>query len=457
LSITARQHTRRVLVWIIGTSLLITVGAVVGSLRATSSINAAQPSLGEPDRSILTVPIARRSLEDVVDLIATVAPRDPQSLSTQTQLVPHGEAIVTDVLVKAGSSVRAGDVVMEVAQRPVFLLNGDVPVYRDYLPGDSGKDVAQLQRCLSSLGLLTTPITGTYDTGTSRAVQRLYQGAGYLAPRVGDLEFAQAEMAKNDAAAQASASTASWASAKKSVPGDATAISRLATAKRAAEVQLRAAKNALSLAKRRVGFALPRAEAMLMRRRTAIVTSVVARIGAAAGASALVVGSSGGTVLASADSTAGRLMKIGQSARILDEASGRRWKGRVAAIGVAGADGGMTVRIDVIGSGSSFPQIGTQLRVQVVLTTSGGATLVVPISAITSRTDGTTFVVRVRSGQAEPVNVVAGVTADGFVELKQPEGVATLAPGDQVLVSTRLATNDVSPGDEPSIDVISGS
>lgn len=75
---------------------------------------------------------------------------------------PQGalRAVVTALPVRNGGSVSAGTVVAEVSGRPVIVLSGSFPAYRDLRVGDQGADVRQLQRALQST--YGVPVTGTY-------------------------------------------------------------------------------------------------------------------------------------------------------------------------------------------------------------------------------------------------------------------------------------------------------
>ena len=78
----------------------------------------------------------------------------------------------------AGSAIVEGAVVIGVSGRPVFLMEGEVPVYRTLAPGMAGEDIAQLQAALARLGY--SPETdGFFGGGTKLAVRELYRRAGF--------------------------------------------------------------------------------------------------------------------------------------------------------------------------------------------------------------------------------------------------------------------------------------
>src|SRR5204862_6517715 len=91
--------------------------------------------------------------------------------------------VVTKRLRPPGSLVAPGNVIIEGAGRPFFILQGSVPAYRDMAPGESGSDVTQLQDGLEALGFgIGGDTSGTYGAGTSAAVAAFYPSVGYTAP-----------------------------------------------------------------------------------------------------------------------------------------------------------------------------------------------------------------------------------------------------------------------------------
>ncbi|MFE7531083.1 peptidoglycan-binding protein [Kitasatospora sp. NPDC057542] len=82
------------------------------------------------------------------------------------------EGTVT-VAAKPGSTVSAGQELYRLDDRPVTLLYGQVPMYRDLKTGDSGSDVLQLERNLRDLGFgAGLHIDVHFDQATEAAVKR---------------------------------------------------------------------------------------------------------------------------------------------------------------------------------------------------------------------------------------------------------------------------------------------
>jgi peptidoglycan hydrolase-like protein with peptidoglycan-binding domain len=74
-------------------------------------------------------------------------------------------------LVDQGAKVERGDELYRVDERPVTLLYGVVPMYRDLAPGDSGVDVRQLETNLAKLGYDGFTVDGAYAASTADAVR----------------------------------------------------------------------------------------------------------------------------------------------------------------------------------------------------------------------------------------------------------------------------------------------
>jgi multidrug efflux pump subunit AcrA (membrane-fusion protein) len=74
-----------------------------------------------------------------------------------------------------GDRVRCGRPLYRVNDRPVLLLCGAIPAYRDLKQGDTGKDVSQLNRNLRALGHKVT-LNDRFTAETGRALAKLRVG-----------------------------------------------------------------------------------------------------------------------------------------------------------------------------------------------------------------------------------------------------------------------------------------
>ncbi len=149
-----------------------------------------------PEASLITVPV--ESIQLSVDVISrgTLEFSDTESLEVQPTTI-DGTTIITRTVVEVGDELNEGDVMIEVAGRPVFVLEGELPEYRDLLPESDGPDVLQLEEALSRLGLDPGEIDGKYTTGTERALEALYLRAGYTANLPDAQELSEIELARD--------------------------------------------------------------------------------------------------------------------------------------------------------------------------------------------------------------------------------------------------------------------
>src|SRR5690349_684963 len=190
----SRLRRRRVIVLVI-TGLAIL--AAVGELLLTSQIKSPAEQAAQtraPAATQLTATVQRTVLTRTV--LAQGAVGAPKEF-TPSQVGGGGtgsggsaggqdvQQIVTHVFCRKGSLAGQGSVLLEVAGQPYFVLQGQVPAYRDLAPGETGEDVAQLQQDLLSLGYGTGSDTlGSYGPGTAAAVSAYYEAHGYTAPLV---------------------------------------------------------------------------------------------------------------------------------------------------------------------------------------------------------------------------------------------------------------------------------
>lgn len=194
-----------------------------------------------PDPSLITVPVEERTLSSSVIVRGDVAFSDATDV-TVLATTPDGVAIVTGLPKTSGDEVAEGDVLLEVAGRPVIALAGDLPVYRNLGPGSEGPDVRQLEEALLRLGLDPGDADGRFDQRTEDAVAALYVRAGHPAPGPADEDAARLTGAR-DVVATATAQVRAMESQLSSQLGGAPASARLD-----AQGAVDDARNALDLA-----------------------------------------------------------------------------------------------------------------------------------------------------------------------------------------------------------------
>lgn len=154
-----------------------------------------------PQRSAITVPVARRTLATEVIVRGTVRYGAPQPVVLATSSLKSGSEIITRAPRRTGR-LGEGSVALTVSGRPVFVLRGAEPAHRDLGPGVDGTDVRQLEQALARLGFSPGPVDGRYDGATAAAVADWYRKKGWTPFGPTDLQQEQLRSAQG-AAAQA--------------------------------------------------------------------------------------------------------------------------------------------------------------------------------------------------------------------------------------------------------------
>lgn len=102
---------------------------------------------------------------------------------------------VTTVDAEPGQEVGPGDVLYTVNLRPVVVAQGDIPAFETMAQGIEGRDVAQLQSMLATLGFYSGSQDGRFGHGTTTAVRAWQRSLGIPADGVvqaGDVIFVPA-------------------------------------------------------------------------------------------------------------------------------------------------------------------------------------------------------------------------------------------------------------------------
>lgn len=186
----------------IGLAAVVASSAVswVGASRIRSPAEIAART-APPTPSLISVPVEKRVLSSDVVVRGTVRYGAPQQVSLPVSALKKGNGIVTTAAVK-GKELSEGSVALTVSGRPIFVLQGAQPAYRDMGPGTTGEDVRQLEQSLARLGFNPGPPDGVYDGRTAAAVAAWYLAAGWspLGPTEEQLQVLRAEQADSVAA-----------------------------------------------------------------------------------------------------------------------------------------------------------------------------------------------------------------------------------------------------------------
>jgi len=198
---TPSQRRNRIIVGLVAFAALCgVVGFLAG--RTISSPADVAADAAPPEPSLITAPVELRRLSSSVvvrgnaDLAGSVAVTVGGSFGPST----GGVAVVTGVSVQPGDVIAEGDVLVEVTQRPILALQGDLPMFRDLGPGSEGDDVEQLQDALNRIGI-EVPVDGVYSEATERGVTEMYRRVGYKAPGLTEEEDSRLDAAERSLAA----------------------------------------------------------------------------------------------------------------------------------------------------------------------------------------------------------------------------------------------------------------
>jgi peptidoglycan hydrolase-like protein with peptidoglycan-binding domain len=383
-----------------------------------------------PSPTVLTASVTRQVVRRTLVIRGSVS----SSRIVRATPVPGNQGadtlVITAIRAQPGGAVRAGDVIVEVSGRPMLALPGPVPAYRDLKPGDSGPDVAQLQRALTAVGQPPSDPPGFFGAGTKSAIAALYRERGYDPPDTGGpggRGDREALDGAHDAVVQAERHLADLRSGSGEGSGAdrqrqiAYAIEDLATARRR-YVDLVA----------HTGVMAPRSEIVYAPSFPARVVAVTGDVGDAVREPLVTLASGAPTVVARLDPADAALVRVGARVTIDSEVTGLHATGTVRVIGELTTPDAGTTAGEAPGSGVaqyvpatvvpataiSSSMIGQDVRLTVESASTKGAVLAVPQAAIASGADGSTFVTRRDAdGSEERVSVRTGVTGNGFVEI----------------------------------------
>lgn len=159
--------------------VMLTVSAAVVIFRSKSPQEMALAA-APPDLTLLSEPVRKQVLTSTLITRGDVTTPDVASVACKPGT--SGEGVTGEVFTQPpqyGTELPEGGVLAGVNGRPVFVLQGELPMFREITPGVSGDDVKQLQAALARLGLKPGAINGVFHSGTQDAMKRLYERGGY--------------------------------------------------------------------------------------------------------------------------------------------------------------------------------------------------------------------------------------------------------------------------------------
>jgi peptidoglycan hydrolase-like protein with peptidoglycan-binding domain len=342
-----------------------------------------------PAPAPILVPVEKQVLATKVVTRGTAHYGSPRKLSVAASALKTGPRIITS-LPRGGSSIGEGEVLLTISGRPVFLLRGAQPSYRDLGPGMSGQDVEQLESALERSSLDPGPVDGLYDAETASAVEALYRRHGFQPVVAGEAQLAAA---------------------------------------RPLEAELVEGTRAES------GVQLPADEVIFVPTTPLRVTEFPATVGAPPSGALVTVTDT--SVVIDGLLPVEQAGRVRQGAKVMidEPALGINASGEVSHVagrpGTNGADN-FHVSFKVAVEDPPAALIGASVRLTVPIRSTRSAELTVPLSAVSLGPDGGSRVQLAAGQESDFVPVRTGLSADGYVSVTPLEG--ELAAGDLVVV-----------------------
>lgn len=177
-----RQRVFLVLISVV--AVLATAGLIASLFIKSPAQKAAEAS--PPPASVLTAAVKREVLTQSVVVRGTVASSAQISITGKLGRT-SSPAVLTKLMVGAGATVNEGQQLAEISGEPLFAFQGVVPAYRDIAVGVQGDDAAQLEIALQRLGYLSTVGEDKKFTWrASWALRELMEDRGYEAVKDAD-------------------------------------------------------------------------------------------------------------------------------------------------------------------------------------------------------------------------------------------------------------------------------
>jgi peptidoglycan hydrolase-like protein with peptidoglycan-binding domain len=425
---------RRALFWVAGGAALLAIGGLIGSSFVKSPQQIAADTAAPP-ATVTTAKVVAQVLTSSVEMRGVVYPAtqydvypsapEADAAATGTGSQSGGSAAgggspgavyISRLDVAAGKTISNGKQLAEVDGEPLFALAGRVPAWRDITPGESGPDVAELQKALASLGYYQGGDTpGFFGTATQDAVSLYYGHLGYTPPATGGVPMADViflpslpakVVAVNGARGQQPGQPFLELAARESL-----ALTGELPAAYAAQVK---PGLKVKIFDEVTGIHAAGAVTGLGTATTLAPTGTIVNVGGGSGA----VGSAGSTGSGSTGSASTGTAGPGNSGNATNP--------------------GATAFIPLtVHPSTSLPAAlnGENVLVTVETGQTEGPVLTVPVAAIVTTASGTSYVtVAGAHGKRTQVAVTPGISENGYVQVT-PVTAGKLAAGDRVVVS----------------------
>ncbi|WP_017793491.1 efflux RND transporter periplasmic adaptor subunit [Leucobacter salsicius] len=428
-------------------SLLIGVAAMQFIVSPAEMAAKSKP----PEPGPITTPVELRTIENTVITRGEVNYADAVDVTIDTA---GGEdrPVVTGHVPTIGTELKAGNIALEVAGRPVIVLPGGLPAYRSLSIGMRGPDVVQLKTALTGLGFAAGDASNdTFEWDTASALGALYEQIGYSAATGGEATqegLRGAERSVRDANVMLAQAQASLEQARAdkmpSLVGEQAAVDSAYTALSDAQEQLAQAQQA-------VLPTMPASEVLFLESLPRRVDAISVARGDILSGSPMSVSGATLTIIGSVSKQDAELLADGTVAYfpgpdgeeltatvqkiIAPKKSGTgsgaggdtAQEGGGNSGGNAGGSAGSRYEVHLTPGKLTPEQLeavrGTNVRVRIPVASTEGEVLAVPIAALSAGSGGedrVELLVDLKDGPnavTEIVTVTAGLAADGYVEV----------------------------------------
>jgi peptidoglycan hydrolase-like protein with peptidoglycan-binding domain len=417
------------LFWVAGGAALLAIGGLIGSSFVKSPQQIAADTAAPPP-TVTTAKVVSQVLTSSVEMRGVVYPAtqyDVYSSAPEADAAApgtgsaaggsatggsSGTVYISSLDVAAGQTISNGEKLAEIDGEPLFALAGGVPAWRDITPGESGPDVAELQKALASLGYYSGGDTpGFFGTATEDAVSEYYEHLGYTAPATGGVPMTDVIFLP-------------------SLPAKVVVVNGAKGQQPGQPFLELAARGSLAL----TGELPPAYAAQVKTGLKVKIFDEVTGIHAA--------GATAGVGTATTVAPVGTIVNVGGGAGSVVSAgsAGSGSTGAAAGSGSSGsaANPGATPFIPLtVHPSRPLPAAldGENVLVTVKTGRTEGPVLTVPVAAIVTTASGTSYVTVARPhGKQTQVPVTPGISENGYVQVT-PVTAGKLAAGDSVVVS----------------------
>jgi peptidoglycan hydrolase-like protein with peptidoglycan-binding domain len=166
-----------VLRWVLGSVTVALVGGWLAASWIESPADVAART-APPTPSPILVPVEKRVLSSTVVTRGTGRFGLPIPIAIAPSTLKPTPGLIT-TLPLLNAPIEEGGVMLTASGRPLWVLRGAIPAFRDLVPSLAGDDVRQLEEGLARLGFDPGAVDGSYDQKTSAAVARWYEARGF--------------------------------------------------------------------------------------------------------------------------------------------------------------------------------------------------------------------------------------------------------------------------------------